>query len=160
MSTRLVAGDGRLRGERVHRLGARDARQQLEREARDAGVAQRGDAVEGLVRLQQTDEHRVALEEAHLVRAGRLDLEHHVGAEGVGRVDQGRRRELLVAGCCSARRRRCSTSTSAPSAAYFSATAGMTATRVSPGAVSRGTPMVTDIAPPTSSSRAWRRRTA
>src|SRR5665647_1776249 len=44
---------------------------------------------------------------------------------------------------------RLSSSTSAPSAAYFSATAGTSATRVSPDADSLGTPMLRAIDPPT-----------
>ena len=39
ISTRLVAGDGALRRQHVHRLGARDARHQLERERGDACAA-------------------------------------------------------------------------------------------------------------------------
>ena len=40
---RLVAGDGGLRGQRIHRLRARDARHQFHREAGDLPIAQRLD---------------------------------------------------------------------------------------------------------------------
>ncbi len=50
-----VAGDRGLRGERVHRLGPGDTRQQLEREGGDATVAQQGDLVEPAGRLQEPD---------------------------------------------------------------------------------------------------------
>ena len=42
---RLVAGDGRLRRERVHRLRARDSRDRLHREGDDALLAQPRDAL-------------------------------------------------------------------------------------------------------------------
>ena len=94
----LVAGDGGLRGERVHGLGAADAGQQLQGEARDLAVAQRAHGLEGLVRLQQADQHGALAQQPDLGRRGRIDLEHDVGGEGLGGgLDHRRRRVVLVA---------------------------------------------------------------
>ena len=60
-----VAGHGGLGGERVHRLGARDPRDRLHGEARDAGVGQRAHRVAAAERVEEADQHGAA------ARAGR-----------------------------------------------------------------------------------------
>jgi hypothetical protein len=69
---RFVAADTGLRGQRIHRLRARDARHEFHGEAGDAAVAQRLDLGGARVRLHEADHHRAGLERADLRHAGRL----------------------------------------------------------------------------------------
>jgi hypothetical protein len=76
-----VAGDRGLRGQGVHRLGARDARHGLHREGGDAG---RGEVLGDLAvgqRLQVGDQRRPALHAADLLGGRRLDLGDYVAGE-------------------------------------------------------------------------------
>jgi hypothetical protein len=84
-----VARDRRLRGQRVHRLCARDARDRLHRERGGARGRDRLRAATVGQRGQEADQHRLALEVGHLVVLRGRDLGHHVGAPGARRVDQG-----------------------------------------------------------------------
>ncbi len=77
---RRVAGGGGLRGERVHRLGARRARDRLHREAGDAGLRQR---LVGLGRgpgREVADEDLVRVELGDLGAGGGGDAKDDVGA--------------------------------------------------------------------------------
>jgi hypothetical protein len=75
----LVAADGRLRRQRIHRLRARDARHQFHREAGDLALAQRAHHVQLRVRLHETDDQRARLELPDLRHAQRLHRQQHVG---------------------------------------------------------------------------------
>ena len=84
-----VAGAQRLRGQRVHRLGPRDARQQLERQRGGPGVARASYGVERRALAHDGQErHRDAPggELAEGLGRQRLDAQHGVGAgEHLGR---------------------------------------------------------------------------
>ena len=87
----LVAGDVRLRGQHVHRLRARRARQQLHRERGDLAIAQRFRALGRQMRLQIADDDRAFLQRADFVERRRLHFQQHVAARKhvarVGRLD-------------------------------------------------------------------------
>ena len=63
-----IAGDQRLASERVHRLGARDARNQLEGKGRRAGRGQGGDGGQLGGRRRQTDRDRAGAESSRELR--------------------------------------------------------------------------------------------
>ena len=133
-----VAADGRLRGERVHRLGARDARDGLHGEARHAGLGQRPHGVGRRQRRQEADQHRAAR------RGGRSPRPRAARPWRRPRPTSRRRRGagLLVVGVRvvgGLRRRRPRSSTSMPPRPSRSTTSGTSATRRSPLAVSLGT---------------------
>ena len=67
---RLVAGDRALRGERVHRLRAGDARDRVHRERRDAALGERPGGLAVGQRLEERDE-RLAVAEARDLVGGR-----------------------------------------------------------------------------------------
>jgi hypothetical protein len=76
----LVARDRRLRRERVHRLGARDPRDRLEREGGHAAGREALDRLRLGERLEEADEH---LSLAEPVRVGAVDGHDDLGLEGV-----------------------------------------------------------------------------
>ncbi len=78
LEDRLVAGQVRHRGERVHLLGARDARDRLHRQDGRARALERDDRGGVRFRIQERDERRSAPELRGLFRCRGLDLEHHV----------------------------------------------------------------------------------
>src|SRR3954470_13147784 len=80
---RLVAGDVGLRAQRVHRLRAADPRDRLHREGRHAGLADRGEAVGVAARVEEPDQRLAGAQPRQLLRAGRRDLDHDLGAPGV-----------------------------------------------------------------------------
>ena len=133
-----VAGDGGLRGERVHRLGARDARDGLHGEARDAGLGQGAHRVGGRQRGEEADQHRAARQAADLLGRGRRDLGHDLARVAVAERGAG----LLVVGIrvvrpgAGAGLDRDLDAALRPSR---STTSGTSATRRSPLAVSLGT---------------------
>ena len=75
----LVAGQRGLRGQAVHRLGAGDARNELDREAGDLAVAQRLHLGLARVGLQEADHHGAGFELADLLEAERRDRQQDVG---------------------------------------------------------------------------------
>ena len=75
---RLVARDGSLRGERIHRLRARYARHELHRETGDVAVAQRSDLGVARMRLHETDDDCAGFELPDLLDRQRLHAEHDV----------------------------------------------------------------------------------
>ena len=70
---RLVAGDGALRRQRVHRLRPGDARNRLHGEADDASLREPLDPVRIGQRLEKADQHRPRHERGCLLGAGRPD---------------------------------------------------------------------------------------
>ena len=76
---RLVAGRGGLRRERVHRLRARDARNQLHGEAGEPARGERPHQIELSMRLQERHDGRVGTQSLHDVNLGWLDGEQQVG---------------------------------------------------------------------------------
>ena len=135
---RAVAGDDRLRGERVHRLRARRARDRLHREARDPRLGEPLDQVRAGERREEADQDR---------RPARSMSSS--GALGRARPSRPRRAWRAVAGAGRRSSRRFSayaasvrsasapapgsTSTSKPASTSFLATSGTSATRRSPG---------------------------
>jgi len=93
----LVAGDGGHRRQHVHALRARDARQQLERERRDAPLRHGAERLAAAERILQADHdlpgpHQLEVGERRRGRAAPPHLQHDVGgAEQVGplRDDRG-----------------------------------------------------------------------
>ena len=79
----LVAGDVGLRGQRVHRLRARDARDRLHRERRRAGVGQRLRRLGVRERAEEADEDGVVAELGDLLVGRRGDLHDDVGVPDV-----------------------------------------------------------------------------
>ena len=77
---RAVARDRGLRGEDVHRLGAGDARHELQGEGRHAGVAQVGDALEVARRLHEAHDDLAGAQQVDLGGQRGLDLDDHVGS--------------------------------------------------------------------------------
>ena len=136
-----VAGDGGLAGERVHRLGARDARDLLHREGGDAAARRGARRPRGRSAARGSRSARVPCASLPLSSAdGRRDLE-----DGVGLV-RGRRwwRRPRRRGRRAARRSApapASITTSWPCCASLRTMSGTSATRRSPGAVSVGTPI-------------------
>ena len=76
---RLVAGDRGLRRQRVHRLGAGDARDRLHRERDDASLAQARDAVGVGQRLEEADQHDAGRKRGDLVHGRLADPDDGVG---------------------------------------------------------------------------------
>ncbi len=76
---RVVAGQGRLARQRIHRLRARDARHALHREAGDLPVHQALDERRLLARVDEADQQRPWLHRVDDIDVGRLDGQHHVG---------------------------------------------------------------------------------
>ena len=73
----LVAGEVRLGGEGVHRLGERRAREQLEGDARDARRREACDGLRLLEGTEEPDEHRACRQDG-VVRT--MDHDHDIGA--------------------------------------------------------------------------------
>ena len=80
---RLVAGDVRLRGQRVHRLRAADARDRLHRERRDPASASAARRLGRRQRRQEADEDRPSPSLRDLLARRRRDLDDDVGAPRV-----------------------------------------------------------------------------
>ena len=85
----LVAADRGLRRQRIHRLGARDARYQFHRERRNLPVTQRAHHIRLRVRLHEADHHRAGPEPLDLADRrwlhGQQDIgrrEYRLGAVG------------------------------------------------------------------------------
>jgi hypothetical protein len=99
----LVASDGGLRGQRVHRLCARDAGHQLHREARDLPVLQRAHERRLVVRRQEARDDGAGLQARDHARVRRLHGEQEVrgGNDRVSPVGEG---GILVLGIGEARR--------------------------------------------------------
>ena len=99
----LVAGDRRLRGQRVHRLRARDARHELHGEAGDAPFLQRAHQRGLVVRREEAGDGGAVLELRDQGGVRRLHREEEVGRgeHGVRAVGQG---DVLVLGVGKARR--------------------------------------------------------
>jgi len=76
---RPVAGHRGLRAERVHCLGAADAREQVEAEAVMRRSTERCGSGRGWRRLEHADYHRLGRHLARFCRRGRLHLADHVG---------------------------------------------------------------------------------
>ena len=75
----LVAGDRALRGERVHRLRAGDARDRVHRERGHAALGERLHELGVDERLQQRDEHLAVAQARDLFGRGLLHLADEVG---------------------------------------------------------------------------------
>jgi hypothetical protein len=75
---RLVACDGRLRGQCIHRLRARDARHQLHGEARQLAVAHRFDFGGAPMRLHESDQDCAGGELSDLLECQRLHGQNHL----------------------------------------------------------------------------------
>ena len=75
-----VAGDERLGGQRVHRLGPRDARDELHGQRRHPGRLQGADAVQLAGPGDEPDGDRARAQPGHLGRQQRPDVRHQVGA--------------------------------------------------------------------------------
>jgi hypothetical protein len=75
----VVAGQGRLRGQRVHRLRARDARHQFHGEAAQLPVADQLDQRRFLVGIDEADQDRAVLHRADHFGGRRIDRQHDVG---------------------------------------------------------------------------------
>ena len=102
---RRVAGDVRLRGERVHRLGAGDPRDRLHREAGHPRLGQRLVGLRRGERREVADQDLARAQAADLLDGRDGDLGHDVGAPGVvGGADA--RPGLRVLGVGVARRPR------------------------------------------------------
>ena len=133
---RLVAGEVRLRGQDVHRLGAGDARHPLHRQRLQPCCRVGVDRLPLPHRIERADEQRAVLCAVKRRRIGSVD------AQDDARVleDLGATADLRAAASKSASGidaslpAPVSTATSAPSAANFLTVSGMAAQRVSPSA--------------------------
>ncbi len=76
---RVIAGQRRLAGERVHRLGPRDPGDPLHGETGDVAFQQRLDQRRLLVLIDEADQDRPWLHRLDRLRRRRLDGQHHVG---------------------------------------------------------------------------------
>ncbi len=92
---RAVAGDRRLRGQRVHRLRTRDPRHLLHRQRRRAGRRDRLEPRRIAQRVQEAQQDRPRPQPGDLRGRGRSDLGHHLGAPRIAH-DGTRRRVGLV----------------------------------------------------------------
>ena len=95
---RAVPGHQRLRGQRVHRLGARDPRQQLQRERRRTGRRHGPDAVGVRARGEEAGGHAAAPQPRDLVGRRRRDVQQDVRRRpvGIGRDGRAGGRERVV----------------------------------------------------------------
>ena len=145
LDDRAVAGDVGHRGQRVHLLRAAEMRGTLSM-ASTVDLARR-ELLHQLGVLRRPDEADQRLALAHqvdFVGARRAHLEDDVGAaQSAGRVGDDLGAGGAVGVVAEVRRLAGagSTATLKPSLMSFSTTSGTVATRFSPGAVSRGTPM-------------------
>ena len=85
---RAIAGEVRLRGERVHRLRARDARDQLECERCGELLGQARGHRGRVERAQKADVDRALAQRRDLRVARRGDLEHEIRGERLGGTRQ------------------------------------------------------------------------
>ena len=138
---RLVAGDVRLRRQRVHRLRAADPRDRLHRERRDLRVGERARRLGRRQRREEADQERAVAELADLLARRRRDLDDDVGAPRVADLSP-RPPRTARRGSARPRPRRASTTTSTSFAPRRLTTSGTIATRRSPSAVSLGTPTI------------------
>ena len=84
---RFVPRRRSLRGQGVHRLSPRDARNQLQAECADAALGEGSHDVALGGGLQKADEHRSLFDQVDLTHRGSLDFEHGVGVlQQAGRV--------------------------------------------------------------------------
>src|SRR3984957_1034462 len=93
----LVAGDGRLRRQGVHRLCSRDTRNEFHGETGDPALLQRFDLRLPRVGLHETDDHGPRLKPLNLVHGERLDGQDHIRLlqHGARRVRPG---DVLICG--------------------------------------------------------------
>ena len=84
-----VAGDVRLRGERVHRLGAGDPRDRLHREAGHAGGGERLVGLGRGERREVADQHLALLQLADLLGGRDGDVDDDLGAPGIADLGPG-----------------------------------------------------------------------
>ena len=90
----LVARDGALGGEGIHRLGSRDARDRVHRERRHLALRQGADELTVHEGLEERDEHLSFAEPRHLAVARHLHLRDRIGP-GEGVFDEPRARFLV-----------------------------------------------------------------
>ena len=128
----LVAGDRRLRGERVHRLRARDPGHRLHRERDDAALAQPLDALGVGQAARGSRSARRPRERRDLVRARLRDTDDDARrpqAGSRGRRASRRPRRTASSGNPARTPAPRSTTTSKPDDASFAAASGVSATR-------------------------------